>query len=83
MNKIPVYFCLGCIALMLVFCFYFYIRGELELKKEKEKEKKKAEQNAKIEQNTIDQIEQITTGDIEHDIAAGANVLHDLANRRK
>lgn len=75
MNKIILTFFIICIFILSVLCVYFYIRGKIEVKAEKKKEK----QNAKIDKETIENIN-IVVGD---DVHAGNNVLHQLAEKRK
>lgn len=75
MNKIILTFFIICIFILIVLCVYLYIRGKIEVKAEKKKEK----QNAKIDKETIENINIVVSDDVH----AGNNVLHQLAEKRK
>lgn len=53
----------------------------IKLKSELNAEKKKEKQNAKIDNETVEKIESITSGDVDADFNAGVDLLHNLANR--
>lgn len=54
----------------------------VKIKNKLDTEKKKDKQNAKIDKQTVEQIESITSGDIVNDFNAGVDLLHNLANRK-
>ena len=70
------------ISVLCVVCF-FSIKSNIEKSKELKDLKKQEKKNAKIDKETQDKIENITTGNIQHDVHAGSNILHDLANKRR
>lgn len=55
------------------------VKGMIKAKKELKAEKKKEKENAKIDKETIENIDAVTGGDIH----AGNDILHQLAEKRK
>lgn len=72
-----IYIILICV-LVMVFGILAFIEN-VKMKKEKKQEQK----NEKINNQTIEQIDEITSGDINNDFNAGVDLLHDLAKKRK
>ncbi len=55
------------------------IKTKKELKALKQQEK----ENEKIDNETIEQIDEVTSGNFDASFDAGVDVLHQLANKRK
>lgn len=70
------------ISVLCVVCF-FAIKSSVKNHKELKELKRQEKQNAKIDKETQNKIENITTGNMQHDVNAGSNILHDLANKRR
>lgn len=79
MNKAAIIFGISCLAISIIASLFFYIKGKIELKKEKDKNQKQEKKNEKIDNETIENISTIASGDIH----AGNNILHNLAEKRK
>lgn len=75
MNKLLIIYCLICLLIAVALPIYFKIVQKIEIRKEKKKEK----QNAKIDKETLENINGIAGGDIH----AGNDILHQLAEKRK
>lgn len=55
----------------------------MKMKRELKKQKKQEIRNDKIDKETLAQVEDISTGDLQHDFNAGINQLHNLSQARK
>lgn len=54
-----------------------------ELKEENAALKAQKEKEHEIDQQTVEQVASITTGDNQHDFNAGIDLLHELSGKRK
>lgn len=63
-----------CLSLILIFCVKKNIKLQKEIKKEK--------QNDKIDQETVEKIESINTGNNASDFNNSINIMHELAEKK-
>lgn len=77
-------------VVILAFIIRFYLNENKnqdetinELKKENAALKAQKEKEHEIDQQTVETIEEITTGNNQHDFDAGVGILHDLSGKRK
>lgn len=55
----------------------------MKTKRELKKQKKQEARNDKIDKETLEQIKDISTGDLQHDFNAGIDQLHNLSQKRR
>ena len=69
------------IAIIFLLISCFFIRETYLLNKKQKQMKNEQVRQNEIDKNTVEQIESITTGNMEHDFNSGIDLLHQLSQK--